>query len=70
MPATLVIDPDSLRRHRLRRALTQAELGVLAGIPRETVVRYESGMRRPRPRMVRQLARALKVEVEDISRVA
>lgn len=70
MPASLLIDPERLRTHRLRRALTQAELATLAGLPRETVVRYESGTRSPRPGTVRALAAALKVPLEEISYVA
>lgn len=66
----LFIAPDRLRRERLRRALTQAELATLAGIPRETVVRYETGHRCPRPATVRKIAKALKVRAEDIADVA
>lgn len=54
-----------LRELRLQAVLTQAELGQKAGVSRTTVVAAEKG-KRPRPRTIRALAKALGVKPQDI----
>jgi len=40
--------PASIRRHRLRLGLSQADLGELLGVSTNTVVRWEAGTSKPR----------------------
>ena len=56
------VDPETLRRERLRRALTQKELAAKAGISYVTVSRMENGSAGPvKPPTLRKLADALGV---------
>lgn len=57
---------QGLRSIRERRALTQVELGKLAGVSPDTIIDLELGRRKPRPSTRRKLARALRVRVEEI----
>ncbi|MDA8206401.1 MAG: helix-turn-helix domain-containing protein [Thermaerobacter sp.] len=55
--------PETLKRWRLERALTQRDLG----LPASTVAEWERGRRRPRgPEQVRRLANALALPVETV----
>jgi transcriptional regulator with XRE-family HTH domain len=57
-----------LRELREARSLSQAELGAAAGTDAMTVSRIERGTtRRPHPKTVRALARALKVPVAALT---
>jgi transcriptional regulator with XRE-family HTH domain len=61
-----VVDPDKIRNHRLRRALSQRDLAKLAGMQPSTLNRIELGKQQPRPSTLRRLARALKVKPQDL----
>ena len=56
----------SLATHRRRKALTQRQLGELAGVAHTTVQQLESAKRGGYPRTVHKLAVALGVEPEDL----
>jgi len=55
-----------LREWRTRRALSQRELAVLAGVQQVTVARLETGSRKPRPRTIRKLAKALEITIDEL----
>jgi len=44
-PAVRVLSPPELRRFRARHKLSQQELGQLLGLTRNTVARWEAGIR-------------------------
>ena len=56
----------ALAAHRRRKALTQRQLGDLAGVAHTTVQQLESVMRGGYPETIRKLATALGVEPEDL----
>ena len=49
--------PDDVRIIRKRLGVTQAELAALLGVTRETVTRWETGVRRVSPLAARLLVR-------------
>jgi transcriptional regulator with XRE-family HTH domain len=49
----------------MRRALSQEELAKLSGVSRTTIIKLEGG-RDAWPKTVRKLAKALKVDPEDL----
>ena len=55
-----------LRAARQRAALTQRELGTLAGVAKGTVFELEVGRRGAYPRTVRRLAKALQTEISKL----
>jgi transcriptional regulator with XRE-family HTH domain len=55
-----------LAAHRRKKALTQKQLGELAGVAHTTVQQLESAKRGGYPRTIRRLAVALGVEPEDL----
>jgi transcriptional regulator with XRE-family HTH domain len=55
-----------LREHRQRRTLAQDELEKLSGVSRPTIAALELGYRRAHPKTVTKLAKALKVNPEDL----
>jgi len=55
-----------LREWRTRRALSQQDLGELAGIGRATIARIEEEKQFPRPRTLRKLAMALGIKPEKL----
>ena len=57
-----------LKELRERNLLTQAELGVAAGVSRDQVSRIERDEVDPRFRTIRKLARALKVDPSELTR--
>ena len=59
------VDVPRLQEHRMRRALSQQELADLAKVSRTTIIKLEAG-RRAWPKTVRKLAKALKVDPEDL----
>lgn len=65
----LTINPHNLRRLRLERALTQAELAQAAGIHAISLSRIETGLVQPNIRTIRKLAKALNVKPQDIATV-
>jgi len=61
---------STLRRLREERHLTQEQLAVAAEVPTSTVYHIEAGKVRPRPAIVRRLARVLEVSPSEIKREA
>lgn len=55
---------ENIKRIRLQRGLTQAELGYLLNISESTVRGYELGIRNPKPAKLEKIASALGVNVE------
>ncbi len=55
------MDLTGLRSARHQAALTQRELGELAGVSQPTIIGIEHGRRKARPSTARKLARALGV---------
>jgi transcriptional regulator with XRE-family HTH domain len=66
----LTIDGDRVREHRERLALDQAEFSRRCGISQPFLSRIESGQRNPSPRLMKNIARELKVRLDDIVNVA
>ena len=61
------IDGETLRRERLRRALTQRELAEMAGVSYVTVSRMENGNAGPvKPPTLRKIAGALNLTPESL----
>ncbi len=69
MPPSLSLDPNSLRRLRLERALTQSELAQQAELHFTTLSRIENGIQRANVSSIRRLATALNVEVAAIATI-
>ena len=57
-----------LKESRERNLLTQAELGVAAGVSRDQVSRIERDEVDPRFSTIRKLARALNVDPSELTR--
>jgi putative transcriptional regulator len=57
---------NSIRVHRARLDLTQAELAERIGVTRQTVIAIEQGRYSPSLEMAFQIARALGVPLEDV----
>ena len=62
---TALYGAPSLRSIRLKRMLTQRELGEGAGVPRSVIAKLEAGGT-ARPATIRKLARFLELEPEDL----
>ena len=58
---------DVLKALRERRALSLSDLAQLTGLSRVTINRIENGKQKPLPRTIRKLAKALNVEVEELT---
>ena len=58
---------QNLRRHRLERYLSQAELARLARMHALTITRLEAGEQAPSTRTVRALAEVLVVEPRELA---
>ncbi len=56
----------NLRKHRLRRGLTQIELSKISELSRATIADLEAGKRGAYRSTVKKLARALKVKPRDL----
>lgn len=56
----------TLRQLRKQQDLTQEQLAVAADVSSSTIYHIEAGKVRPRPSIVRRLARALSVSPSDI----
>lgn len=52
---------------RAERDLTQSELAEKVGVSQSYLARWESGTVTPRPKALRQIARALGVEVDELA---
>jgi transcriptional regulator with XRE-family HTH domain len=59
--------PDNLRRLRLARFFSQAELARRSGVHAITITRLEGGRTAPSTRTVRALAAALGVPPDDLA---
>ncbi len=58
---------ENLKRLRLERFLSQAELAQRAGMSKATIIRLEAGTGAPYGRTIRQLAEALDVEPRELA---
>ena len=58
---------SSLKAIRERRALSLTDLAKESRIGRVTICRIENGKQKARPSTIRALARALKVDVEELT---
>lgn len=65
----LTLDPDRLKRLRLERALTQAQLAEEAELHFTTLSRIENGIQRANVSSIRRLATALNVEIAAIATI-
>ena len=63
---TLCAKMATLRQLRLDRLLSQAKLALLSGVSRTTIVAIENSQHRPQDLTIHRLAKALKVDPEDI----
>ncbi len=57
----------NLKLLRQRQALSLTDLAKLSKVGRVTINRIENGKQIPRPRTVRALAKALHIEVEELT---
>lgn len=57
---------NSLKEHRARLNLTQAELAERVGVSRKTINTVENGVFTPSAALALKLARALRVPVEEV----
>lgn len=60
----------ALRRLRLRRGISQEELGFRASLHRTYISQLERGLKSPSLKIVRQLARALGITASGLVREA
>jgi transcriptional regulator with XRE-family HTH domain len=58
---------QNLKWLRKQKALSLTDLSQRARISPVTINRIENGKQKPRPRTIRELARALEVRVEDLT---
>lgn len=57
---------ERLRELRVRRFWTQQDLAARAGVPWQTLQRWETGRAQPRPRSLRRLCAALAVDLGEL----
>jgi len=67
--ASARITPASVRRHRLRLNLSQAELADLLGVSTNTVVRWEAGSSAPRAQHRTALVRLRDLGVREVAKM-
>lgn len=67
--SSLWLDPQALKRERLKSAFTQTELAVRAGIHTVTLSRIETGKQEASIATVRHLAEALNVHPTKIAKL-
>ena len=63
------VSPASIRRHRHRLKLSQAELGRLLNVSTNTIVRWEQGSSRPRAQHRTALVRLRDLVVRDVKQI-
>jgi len=68
-PTKARVTPTSIRRHRLRLSLSQAQLGQLLGVSTNTVVRWEAGSSSPRAHHRTALIRLRDLGVRDVKKM-
>lgn len=56
---------SAIARLRMERGLTQAQLAEMIGCPRQTIARWETGVRTPNLSYLTRLARALECSIDD-----
>ncbi len=66
MPPTVVYIGEKLKRQRTRRALTQEQLALRAGVSTATVARIERDEIEPRMTTLGKLAKALEVDPGEL----
>ena len=59
---------DWLKRERIKKGLSQAELAEKSGVVLYTISNYERGLTKPRIDKVKKLCEALDVEVTKITK--
>ena len=57
---------NRLKEHRARLSLNQSQLGILAGVSRQTISQIERGDYSPSVALALKLAKICGVQVEDI----
>ena len=57
---------NRLKEHRARLSLNQSQLGILAGVSRQTISQIERGDYSPSVTLALKLAKICEVKVEDI----
>lgn len=57
---------NCIKKHRKDKGLTQKKLGELVGISEVMVGQYERGIRNPKYEMLKQIATALNISIEDL----
>ena len=62
--------PASIRRHRHRLGLSQADLGKLLGVSTNTVVRWEAGSSKPRAQHRDALLKLRKLGVRELKQIS
>lgn len=55
-----------IKEYRAKHDLTQAELAEMVGVRRETIVFLEKGKYNPSLKLAHNIARALKVKMDDL----
>lgn len=63
------VTPASIRRHRLRLGLSQAQLGGLLNVSTNTIVRWEQGSSKPRVQHRTALLRLRDLGVRDVKQI-
>ncbi len=63
------VTPASIRRHRLRLGLSQAQLGGLLNVSTNTIVRWEQGSSKPRVQHRTALLRLRSLGVRDVKQI-
>jgi len=61
---------NAIKYHRLKKQLTQRELGAKAGLNQADVSRFETGRAIPYPGQSRKLAEALGIDAGDLQKEA
>lgn len=57
---------QKLKEKRIKKGLTQEQLGQMVGVSYRTIYQYESGRREPSLNILRALANALKCTIDEI----
>lgn len=57
---------QNLKMQRLKKGLSQEELGKLIGVSGVTIMRYEKNLRQPKLQTINQIANALKIPVSEL----
>lgn len=57
---------EKLKEMRVKKGLTQRQLGDLIGVSYRTIYQYEAGRREPSLKVLRALANALNCKIDDI----